>query len=104
MFEKIKERQRQSRVQREQELQEKKQRLLSLSKKKLMVEILLELNLMNDQLENVENIIRMYSNIGTKQSNPEGSRSSISLIYGKIVWNTKPISLPHKPRWRMKRF
>lgn len=62
MFEKLKERQRQARAQREMELQEKKQRLLALSEKELMVEILLELNRMNDQLENVENTIRMYSN------------------------------------------
>lgn len=62
MFEKLKERQRQARAQKEQELQEKKQRLLSLSEKELMVEILLELNCMNDQLENVENAIRMCSN------------------------------------------
>lgn len=62
MFEKLKERQRQARIQREQELQEKKQRLLALSEKELMVEILLELNRMNDQLESVENAIRMYSN------------------------------------------
>lgn len=62
MFEKLKERQRQARIQREQELQEKKQRLLALSEKELMVEILLELNRMNDQLEDVENTIRMYSN------------------------------------------
>ncbi len=62
MFEKLKERQRQARIQREQELQEKKQRLLALSEKELMVEILLELNRMNDQLESVENTIRMYSN------------------------------------------
>lgn len=62
MFEKLKERQRQARAQREQELQEKKQRLLALSEKELMVEILLELNRMNDQLEDVENTIRMYSN------------------------------------------
>ena len=62
MFEKLKERQRQARAQREQELQEKKQRLLALSEKELMVEILLELNRMNDQLEHVENTIRMYSN------------------------------------------
>lgn len=61
MFEKLKEKQRQARAQRERELQEKKQRLLALSEKELMVEILLELNRMNDQLENVENTIRMYS-------------------------------------------
>lgn len=62
MFEKLKEKQRQARAQRERELQEKKQRLLALSEKELMVEILLELNRMNDQLENAENTIRMYSN------------------------------------------
>lgn len=62
MFEKLKERQRQARAQRERELQEKKLRLLALSEKELMVEILLELNRMNDQLENVENSIRMYGN------------------------------------------
>lgn len=62
MFEKLKERQRQARIQREQELQEKKQRLLALSEKELMVEILLELNRMNDQLKSVEDTIRLHSN------------------------------------------
>lgn len=62
MFDKIKERNRQRQEEREQRLREEKERLLSLSEKELMVEILLELRRLESRIEDVESTVRLYSN------------------------------------------
>ena len=61
MFEKMKERSRQRQEEREQIIEEKN-RLLSLSEKELLVEILLELKRVEDRVDDVERSVRIYSN------------------------------------------
>ena len=61
MFEKMKEKIRQRQEEREQELREKKNRLL-LSEKELLVEILLEPKRIEDRIYDVETSVRLYNN------------------------------------------
>lgn len=62
MFEKIKEEIRKSQEEREQEIREEKNRLLSLSEKELLVEILLELKRIEDKIDGVETSVCLYNN------------------------------------------
>ena len=61
MFESMKERKRQRQEEREQLIREEKNRLLSLSEKELLVEILLELKRIENGIDDVERSIRIYS-------------------------------------------
>ena len=61
MFEKMKEKARQRQEERVQRIREEKIRLLALSEKELLVEILMELKNLEDRLGDVENTIRLYS-------------------------------------------
>ena len=61
MFEKMKEKARQRQEEREQRIREEKNRLLALSEKELLVEILMELKNVKDRLGDVESTIRLYS-------------------------------------------
>ena len=61
MFESMKERKRQRQEEREQLIREEKNRLLSLSEKELLVEILFELKRIENGIDDVERIIRIYS-------------------------------------------
>ena len=61
MFEKMKEKARQRQEEREQRIREEKARLLALSEKELLVEILMELKNVEDRLGDVENTIRLYN-------------------------------------------
>lgn len=62
MFERMKEKYRQKQEEREQEIREEKNRLLSLSEKELLVEILLELKRIEDRIDDVDTSVRIYSN------------------------------------------
>ena len=61
MFESMKERKRQRQEEREQLIREEKNRLLSLSEKELLVEILFELKRIENGIDDVEISIRIYS-------------------------------------------
>ena len=61
MFESMKERKRQRQEEREQRIREEKNRLLSLSEKELLVEILFELKRIGNGIDDVERSIRIYS-------------------------------------------
>lgn len=61
MFEKMKEKARQRQEEREQKIREEKNRLLALSEKELLVEILMELKNVEDRLGDVERTVRRYS-------------------------------------------
>ena len=61
MFESMKERNRQRKEEREQLIREEKNRLLSLSEKELLVEILFELKRIENGIDDVERSIRIYS-------------------------------------------
>lgn len=61
MFEKIKEKARQKRVERERAIMEEKNRLLSLSEKELLVEIIMELRNVEDRLCDLERTTRIHS-------------------------------------------
>ena len=61
MFESMKERKRQRQEEREQLIREEKNRLLSLSEKELLVEILFELKRIENGIGDVERSIRIYS-------------------------------------------
>ena len=61
MFESRKERKRQRQEEREQRIREEKNRLLSLSEKELLVEILFELKRIKNGIDDVERSIRIYS-------------------------------------------
>lgn len=62
MFERMKEKKRQRQEEREQKIREEKNRLLSLSEKELLVEILLELKRIEDRIDDVERSVRIYNN------------------------------------------
>ena len=62
MFERMKEKMRQRQEEREQQNREKKNRLLALSEKELLVEILLELKRIEDRIDDVETSVRIYNN------------------------------------------
>ncbi len=62
MFEKMKERIRQQQEEREQQIREERNRLLSLSEKELLIEILLELKRIEDGIDDVETSVRFHSN------------------------------------------
>ena len=62
MFERMKEKYRQKQEEREQKIREEKNRLLSLSEKELLVEILLELKRIEDRIDDVERSVRIYNN------------------------------------------
>lgn len=62
MFERMKEKIRQRQEEREQQIREEKNRLLSLSEKELLVEILLELKRIEDRIDDVETSVRIYNN------------------------------------------
>ena len=61
MLESMKERKRQRQEEREQLIREEKNRLLSLSEKELLVEILFELKRIENGIDDVERSIRIYS-------------------------------------------
>ena len=61
MFESMKERKRQRQEEREKRIREEKNRLLSLSEKELLVEILFELKRIENGIDDVERSIRIYS-------------------------------------------
>ena len=61
MFESMKEIKRQRQEEREQLIREEKNRLLSLSEKELLVEILFELKRIENGIDDVERSIRIYS-------------------------------------------
>ena len=63
MFESMKERKRQRQEEREQLIREEKNRLLSLSEKELLVEILFELKRIENGIDDVERSIRIYSDL-----------------------------------------
>ncbi len=62
MFESMKEKKRQRQEEREQRIREEKNRLLSLSEKELLVEILFELKRIENGIDDVERSIRIHSN------------------------------------------
>ncbi|MBE6786418.1 MAG: hypothetical protein E7538_09355 [Ruminococcaceae bacterium] len=62
MFESMNERKRQRQEEREQRIREEKNRLLSLSEKELLVEILFELKRIENGIDDVERSIRIHSN------------------------------------------
>lgn len=62
MFERMKEKIREQQKEREQQIREEKNRLLALSEKELLVEILLELKHIEDKIDAVETSVRIYSN------------------------------------------
>ena len=62
MFERMKEKMRQWQEEREQQIREEKNRLLALSEKELLVEILLELKRIEDRIDDVETSVRIYNN------------------------------------------
>ncbi len=62
MFERMKEKIHQRQEEREQQIREEKNRLLSLSEKELLVEILLELKRIEDRIDDVETSVRIYGN------------------------------------------
>ena len=62
MFERMKEKARQRQEEREQQIREERNRLLAMSEKELLVEILLELKRVEDGIDDVERSVRIYSN------------------------------------------
>ena len=62
MFEKLKEKNRQKAEEREHQLQARKQALLAMSEKELLVELLLEMERIGDRLDDIENKIVLYGN------------------------------------------
>lgn len=62
MFEKLKEKDRQKAEERERQLQARKQALLAMSEKELLVELLLEMERIGDRLDDIENKIVLYGN------------------------------------------
>lgn len=62
MFERMKEKMRQRQEEREQQIREEKNRLLALSEKELLVEILLELKRIEDRIDDIETSVRIYNN------------------------------------------
>ncbi len=62
VFERMKEKNRRRQEEREQQIREEKNRLLSLSEKELLVEILLELKRIEDRIDDVETSVRIYNN------------------------------------------
>ena len=62
MFESMKERKRQRQEEREQRIREEKNRLLSLSEKELLVEILFELKRIEKGIDDVESSICIHGN------------------------------------------
>ena len=62
MFERMKEKSRQRQEEREQRIREEKNRLLSLSEKELLVEILMELKRIEERIDDVETSVRLYNN------------------------------------------
>lgn len=61
MFERMKENLRQRQEKREQQIREEKNRLLSLSEKEVLIEILLELKRIEDRIDSVEASVRLYN-------------------------------------------
>lgn len=61
MFERMKEKIHRREEEREQQIREEKNRLLSLSEKELLVEILLELKRIEDRIDDVETGVRIYN-------------------------------------------
>lgn len=61
MFEKMKEKARQREEERKQQIREEKNRLLSLSEKELLVEILFELKRIEDKIDDVDASVRIYN-------------------------------------------
>ena len=61
MFERMKEKIHRREEEREQQIREEKNRLLSLSEKELLVEILLELKCIKDRIDDVETGVRIYN-------------------------------------------
>lgn len=62
MFERIKERNRQRQEEREQRLRAERNRLLALSEKEVLIEILVELRRIEDRLDDIETTVRLYNN------------------------------------------
>lgn len=62
MFEKIKEKQRLKQEERERQIAEERNRLLSLSEKELLVEILLELQRVEKRIDHVAKTVALHSN------------------------------------------
>lgn len=62
MFEKLKEKNRQKAEERERQLQARKQALLAMAEKELLVELLLEVERIGDRLDDIENKIVLYGN------------------------------------------
>ena len=62
MFERMKEKIHHRQEEREQQIREEKNRLLSLSEKELLVEIFLELKRIEDRIDDVETSVRIYNN------------------------------------------
>jgi len=62
MFEKLKEKNRQRAEERERQLQARRQSLLAMSEKELLVELLLEMERINDRLDDIEGKIVLYGN------------------------------------------
>lgn len=62
MFERMKEKNRQRQEEREQRIREEKNRLLSLSEKELLVEILMELKRIEERIDDVETSVLLYNN------------------------------------------
>lgn len=62
MFEKLKEKNRQKAEERERQLQARKQALLAMSEKELLVELLLEMERIGDRLDDIKNKIVLYGN------------------------------------------
>ena len=62
MFERMKEKMRQRQEEREQQIREEKNRLLALSEKELLVEILLELKRIEERIDDVETSVCIYNN------------------------------------------
>lgn len=58
----MKERIRQQQEEREQRIREEKNKLLSLSEKELLIEILLELKRIEARIDDVETSVRIYNN------------------------------------------
>ena len=62
MFEKMKEKKREREEERQRKLQEERNRLLAMSEKELLVEILLELRNIEDSIDNVNRSVIVHSN------------------------------------------
>ena len=62
MFERMKEKIRQKQEEQEQMIRDEKNRLLSLSEKELLIEILVELKYIENRLDNLEHTVRIHGN------------------------------------------